>query len=175
MIMSYLERPRLKLKIELEVPDLPGAPYRKFAVSRTLKAKWSSDSLQVSQEILNEIKNYKGSFIGDVIYSLNSLFQADGGPIKEDSSRSIDVARWASNVFDVAIFSSIKDGLHETFIEEAEIPEWDGTTKDIGPLQANEVNEADVEKIMTLLSPKIKHALFLISKSIENVRSEQKE
>lgn len=173
--MSYLERPRLKLKIELEVPDLPGAPHRKFAVSRTLKAKWSSDSHQVSQDILDEIKNYKGSFIGDIIYSLNSLFQADGGPIKEDSSRSTDIARWASNVFDSMIFSSVRDGLHEIFIEEAEIPEWDGTTKNVGPIQSKEINEADVEKIMTLLAPKIKHALFLISKSVEHVQPKQEE
>ncbi|MBM3194133.1 MAG: hypothetical protein FJZ60_00030 [Chlamydiae bacterium] len=168
--MSFLERPRLKLKIELEVPDLSGAPPRKFMVSRALKARWSQDSQQVSQDILDEIKNYKGSFIGDTIHSLTSLFKADGGPIKEDNSRSVDVARWASSIIETIIFSSIRDGAHEAFIEEAEIPEWDGTTRSIGPLQNVEIEEADIEKMMTLLAPKIKHALFLISKSVKNAK-----
>jgi hypothetical protein len=166
--MTYLEKPRLRLKLELEIPDLPGAPPRKYAVSRTLKAKWSSNPQQVSSEILNEIKNYKGSFIGDIVYGLNSLFQSDGGPIKEDSSRTILVTRWVSQVIDTLLFSSIKDELHKDFFENPELIEWDGTTNEIGQVEKKELEEVDVEKLMTLLAPKVKHALFLMSKNMKN-------
>jgi len=163
-----LERPQIKLKIELSTPLPEGAPPRKFSVSRTLKAKWDEDPNTISKEILNEIKNYKGSFIGDIILSLHSLVKSDGQLFKEEGSRSIDIARYASALIDSLVFLGIKDKIHEELLENQEIPEWDGTQRDIGPINPDELKEADVEKIMTLLIPKIKHALFLISKDIKD-------
>jgi hypothetical protein len=161
------ERPKLKLKIELELPTFDGAPPQKFCVSRTLKARWGDDHEKISLDILNEIKNYKGSFVGDTIKSLFSLVKAEGKPIKEENSRSVDLARWAASIIDTLVFSDVKDRAHEELLENEEIAEWDGTFKNIGPISPNEVKNVDVEKVMVLLAPKIKHFLSLISKDID--------
>jgi len=161
------ERPKLRLKIELEVPNNDGSPPQKFSVSRALKVRWSNDTEKVTLDILNEIKSYKGSFIGDTIKSLTSLVKAEEVPMKEESERSFDLARWAASIIDTLVFSDIKDKTHEELIEREEISEWDGTFKNIGPISPQEVKDINVEKIMTLLAPKIKHVLFLISKDID--------
>lgn len=161
-----LEKPVIRMKLEVEIPDLEGAPSRKFAVSRTLKAKWSGDPEEVASHVLNEIRDYKGSFLGDMMFSLCSLVKSKGGPIREESTRQIDVTRWAASLIDTLVFVSIKDEVHEGIIDTTEVVEWDGSSKDIGRVSQEEVNDVDMEKLLTLLSPKLKHALFLISKSI---------
>lgn len=163
--MEY--RPVLKLKIDLEIPDPFGAPSKKFSVSRTLKARWCDDPSKVTFDILSEIKNYKGSFIGDTIKGLNGLFRSEGKPIKENTSRMVDVAKWSANILDLLIFSSIKDEIHKEFINNKDIAEWDGTFRKIDPVNVNEIKEIDIEKVMILLAPKLKHALFLISKDLQ--------
>ena len=166
-MMKKLEKPALKLKLELEIPDFDGAPPRKFAVSRALKARWLENPDDVTSSILNEIKNYKGSFLGDIVYSLFSLVKADGGPIKQESSRNMDVTRWAANMIDSLVFLSVKEGMHNELVDNTEIPEWDGTSRKIEEISSDEINEVNIEKLLTLLSPKLKHALFLISKDMK--------
>lgn len=168
-----LEKPELKLKLELAVPDLDeGAPPKRFSVSRTLKARWSDDVEAVSTNILNEIKNYKGSFIGDTVLSLHALSKNDGAAIKEESSRKIDTAKYAASLIDSLIFAGIQDQLHLDLLEIQEIPEWDGTSRSIGPIKSEELKDVDIEKVMMLLAPKIKHALFLMSKDLKKSGSE---
>lgn len=162
-----LEKPELKLKLELAVPDLEGAPPKRFSVSRMLKAQWSDDVESVAFNILNEIKNYKGSFIGDTVLSLHALSKNDGVPIKQENSRGIDVARYAASLLDSLIFAGIQDQIHLELLQTQEISEWDGTTRDISSIKPEELKDVDIEKVMMLLAPKIKHALFLMSKDLK--------
>lgn len=162
-----LEKPELKLKLELAIPSPAGAPPQKFSVSRALKAKWSEDPGEITYSILNEIKNYKGSYIGDTVLSLRSLVQANGGVIKEEKSRSNDLSKYAAAMIDSLVFSGIQDKLHKELLKSFDIINWDGTSSDIGPISADELKNVDIEKVMMLLAPKIKHALFLMSKDLE--------
>lgn len=156
------------MKIELEIPDLTGGPSRKFMISRALKAKWDEDSLKVTNQILEEIKNYKGSFVGDIVKSLNSIFYSRRNLIKEETTRENDVARWAAQLIDSIIFSGTVDESCVDFMEDNSLTEWDGSIKELEVISQNELREVDIEKVMLLLTPKIKHALFLLSKKIKS-------
>lgn len=165
--MSRLERPTLRLKLELEVPDLEGGPSKKFSVSRALKAKWGENPATVFAEINDEINNYRGSFIGDTVTSLSSLYFSEEKPINvEEAKRKVDVAKWCASVIDHLVLSGIDDELYGQFIEEQNIVEWDGEIRKLDSITQKEVREVDMDKVSILLSPLVKHALFLISKKM---------
>ena len=164
--MSRLEHPRIRLKIEVDIPDSIFASVRKFSVSRTFKAKWSNNPDIITSEILNEIKKYKGSFIGDTIESLHNLVKTEEQIDNDD--RQLEIVKWSSTLLDTLLFSSIKEGLHKDLFYNKEIVERDGTFKSIDPVSSEELKEANIEKIMILLAPKIKHFLFLMSKDIKS-------
>jgi hypothetical protein len=161
-----LEKPTLRLKLELDVPDPSGGPPQKYSVSRTLKAKWVEDPSLVTQAILNEIKDYKGSFIGDTVDALASIFTTKGKPIDEDSHRSLQVVKWAAGVVESMLFAGVAEEAHKEFVDDDELPEWDGSYKKIEPVTRKELKSVDVERVMILLAPKIKHALSLISRDV---------
>lgn len=162
-----LEKPTLRMKFELEVPDPSGGPSQKYSVSRTLKAKWHDDPQKIALDVLNEIKNYKGSFVGDIIFALNAVFLSKGKPIEESGTRSLQVARWAAGVVESLIFTGISDEIHEELVENDELPEWDGTFRKIDAVKSEELKNVDVERVMILLAPKIKHALNIMSKRMK--------
>jgi len=164
--MSRLERPSLKLKIELEVPDLSGGPSRRYMVSRALKARWDENSQNVTKQILEEIKNYKGSFIGDLMKTLNSVFYSKENLIDAEVTRENDVARWGAQLIDAVIFASLNDDSCIEYMENQSIPEWDGSIKDLDTISPEELKNIDIEKTMLLLSPKIKHVFTLLSKKL---------
>lgn len=167
--MTRIERPTLRIKFELETPDQEFYS-RKFCVSRTMKAKWSNDHDKVTNEVLQEIKNYRGSFVGDIIQSLNSISCEDKLLNPTDLERSTDIARWISSMIESMILTALEDELHKNFIDEKRIQEADGSYKTLNKVTKQEIKRADVEKIMLLLGPSIKHMLSLISKSVdENV------
>lgn len=162
--MLRTERPTLRLKFELEIPEEEG-PSKKFCVTRTLKTKWSDDTLDITKQIYDEFTTYKGSFIGDIILSLYNLYSSEEKPVNvDDAQRSVDVAKWASTVFESMIFSCIDDEMHKDFIENQAVQDWDGSLRDIPTITKKEMKEADIEKITLLLQPRLKHALFLMSK-----------
>jgi hypothetical protein len=162
-----LDKPTLRLKLELDVPDSAGGPPQKYSVARTLKARWVSDLQKVSLDILSEIKDYKGSFLGDTVMALGSIVTTKGKPIDEDSKRSVQVAKWAAGVLESLVFASVSEGAHQDLVEDFELPVWDGTFETILPVTRQELREVDVEKVMTLLAPKIKHALTMVSKDVK--------
>jgi len=162
-----LEKPELKLKFELTLPDFTGAPPQKYSVSRTLKAKWSDNPKEISANILEEIKNYKGSFVGDTIHSLHRIVQLDGAGIKENAERTNDITRYAAALIETLIFSGVQDKLHTEVLKEPQLSEWDGSIRDIDIPTSDELKDVDIEKVMMLLAPKIKHVLFLISKDLK--------
>lgn len=164
--MPRLEKPSLKLKIELEIPNSAGGPSRKFMVSRALKAKWDENPQNVTKQILEEIKNYKGSFVGDLIKSLNSIFHSKDNLIREENTRENDVARWAAQLIDSIVFTSIDDDFCLEIMENESIPEWDGSIRELASVKSEELKNVDIEKVTLLLMPKIKHALVLLSKKI---------
>lgn len=162
-----LERPTLKLKIELEVPDSSGGPSRKFMVSRALKARWDENPQNVTNQILGEIKNYKGSFMGDLVKSLNSVFYSKDNLIREETTRENDIARWAAQLVDLILFTGAADDFCDDLIENQSISEWDGGIRDLETIKSEELKNADVEKVMLLLAPKVKHILSLLSKKLD--------
>lgn len=164
--MSKLEKPSLKLNLELEVPDFTGGPPKRFVLSRTLKAKWDENPQNVTKQILEEIKNYKGSFIGDIIKSLNSVFYSNNNLTSEKTVRENDVARWTAQLIDSMIFSSIDDNSCVELMDNESISEWDGNVKLLEPIKSEELKNVDIEKVTLLLMPKIKHAMFLLSKKL---------
>lgn len=159
-----LDRPTLRLKLELDIPDLSGGPAQKYSVSRTLRAKWSEDPHQISADILNEIKDYKGSFVGDTVFALRTIFETKGKPIEGNSQRSLQVVKWAAGMLESLLFSAISEEFHRDILEDDELPEWDGTFSRIDPVRREEIKDVDIEKVMILLAPKIKHALNVISR-----------
>jgi hypothetical protein len=162
------ERPRIKMRFEVSIPDPEGGLPRKFSVGRDLKARWNDhDPDKVRLEILNEIKDYRGSFVGDLIATLNSLVKTENKPNEEEHIRTVDLARWGAAIIDTLVFFGIKDGLHKELLETQEVSEWDGSSKDISPVLPEELKNVDVDKLMLLLAPKMKHALYLISKDMK--------
>lgn len=164
--MSRLERPSLKLKMELEVPDPSGGPSRRYMVSRALKARWDENPQNVTKQILEEIKSYKGSFVGDLMKSLNSVFYSKDNLVDEEITRENEVARWGAQLIDAIIFSSLDDDSCVEYMENQSIPEWDGSIKDLRSISPEELRNIDIEKTMLLLSPKIKHVFALLSKRL---------
>lgn len=163
-----LERPSLKLKIELEVPDSAGGPSRKYMVSRALKARWDENPNNVTNQILGEIKNYRGSFMGDLMKSLNSVFYSKENLVREEITRENDVARWAAQLIDSILFAGIDDDSCIELMENQSIPEWDGSIRDLETVNSEELKNVDIEKVTLLLTPKIKHIITLLSKKLDH-------
>lgn len=164
--MPKLERPSLKLKLELEIPDSSGGPSKKFMVSRALKAKWDQNPQNVTKQILEEIKNYRGSFVGDIVTSLSSIFSSKDNLIREEKTRENDVARWMAQLIETIIFSSIDDDSCIEFMENESIPEWDGSIRELSSIRSDELKNIDIEKVSLLLAPRLKHAAALFSKKL---------
>lgn len=164
--MPKLERPSLKLKLELEIPDSSGGPSKKFMVSRSLKAKWDQNPQNVTKQILEEIKNYRGSFVGDIVTSLSSIFSSKDNLIREEKTRENDVARWMAQLIETIIFSSIDDNSCIEFMENESIPEWDGSIRELSSIRSDELKNIDIEKVSLLLAPRLKHAAVLFSKKL---------
>lgn len=159
--------PKIKLTFEVSIPSKDGGPSQRYSISRALKARWSENPKNITNSILDEIKNYRGSFVGDIIQSLHSLVRSEHLSSDEEKIREFDIARYSSSIIESMVFSSIKDELHKEVLDICEINEWDGTTKKINKPSAEEIKNSDIDKVMTLLGPKIRHALFLISKDIK--------
>jgi hypothetical protein len=166
--MHKLERPSLKLKLELEIPDSSGEPSKKFMVSRALKAKWDQNPQNVTKQILEEIKNYRGSFVGDIVTSLSSIFSSKDNLISEEKTRENDVARWMAQLIETIIFSSIDDDSCIEFMENESIPEWDGSIRELSSIRSEELKNIDIEKVSLLLAPRLKHVAVLFSKKLND-------
>jgi hypothetical protein len=164
--MPRLERPQIKLKLEVTFPSVNGEISKKFSTSRTLKARWNGTPQETSQQILDEIKNYKGSFLGDMIVSLFSLVKSDGEPLLKEGQRANDIAKYTASVVDSLIYAGIRDKLHEEALQNTEVIEYDGMPRDIGPITSEELLNSDIEKVITLLTPKIKYAITMLSKTL---------
>ena len=163
--MRPLERPKIVLKLELNLPDEEGNN-RKFLVNRPLRAKWVEDHKKVSQDILEEIKTYNGTFVGDLVTSLSALVSSENSIKTEEFHRSRDVEKWIVHLLDSLLFSSVKDEAYRELFKCDTIPTEDGDEKFVGRISEKEINDADVDKIMTMLSPRIKHILYLICKNM---------
>ena len=166
--MSTDEKPKVVLKLEVVFPDLEGGPAKKFCVNRTLKARWTGNPQATTQAVLEEIKNYKGSFVGDMMVSLASLVANERAMNLPENKRSLDVDRWLSSIVEKLIYSSINEGVHEDLTDVFEIPEWDGLSRKIDEVTSSEVEKADADRVMLLIGPKVKHALLLLAKSMRN-------
>ena len=161
-----IEIPKIKIILEVSLPDKDGGPPQRFSVTRALRAKWKENPQETSLEILEEIKNYKGSFIGDVVHCLNSLVRSEKRLVTKQQAKNLDVTKWVASMIEGIIYSAIKDGMHGPYLENLEVFDWDGSSRDIEEVSQEDVKNVDIEKLLILLSPKIKHALFLIGKDI---------
>jgi hypothetical protein len=168
--MGASENSKFILKLEVSLPDKKGGPPKKFAVNRNLKAKWSSNSDDVMKLIFNELAMYSGSFVGDMATALIQMIKETEAESEEKmlDVRENDLLKWSSAVFQYLIYSSIKDGLHEEFIENPEISEWDGSSRSVDAITKEEINSIDIDRLAILLAPHLKHALYLISKKAKD-------
>lgn len=167
--MSILEKPTLRLKLELEIPNEVGFPNKKYVVTKTLKSDWDNNPKNVTQQILNEIKNYKGSYVGDMIYSLYSILNFEENLPGEEITRNNDILKWTSHILDSLIFYGIDDNeFLDELINNKNISEWDGELKNLQFISKDEINQIDLEKLLILFAPKLKHILFLISKRMKD-------
>ena len=162
-------KPRLSMKIELTLPNPSGGPSKKFLVDRRLKAEWNEDHEKVTQQILDEIRNYRGSFIGDVIQSLSMIVSSELDLSTKDSVRRDQVNRWTASLIDSMIYTGIREGIHRQLSEMTEVIQWDGDVLKMDPVTAEEMKNVDIDNLMSLLAPKIKQSLYLISKDVSNV------
>ena len=163
-------KPKLTLKIELAIPNDGGAPAQKFAVNRPLKAKWHNDPQLTTEEVLNEIKNYRGSFIGDLVHSMSYIVQSEDKYRSAEQERDVDVTKWTAALIEALLYSGIYDGLcDEQIHDKAQIVEWDGDVRPIESITQHEVLNIDIDKLLILLAPKIKHVVQLIAKKTSKV------
>lgn len=160
--------PKLSIKFELCFPTEDGSPPRKFAVNRMMKARWNGDPRQACQEVLEEIGNYRGSFVGDVLESLNSVVLSESRLLSEDDERSLEVTKWTAAIVDAMLSSCIRDKIHLELLQSNELQGWDGASQPIEQVTKQEAKKVDYEKLMTLLTPKIKHLIGLMFRDIES-------
>lgn len=164
--MSRLEKSKISIKLEASLPDAHGGPNRKFCVDRTMRAKWSDRHEETLQQLLEEIKSYRGSFVGDMFDSLTAVVNGEVQLNTSKQQREHDVTRWAACMFESIIVDGIQNKEHESLFDQLELPEWDGTTKKIEAITPEELNGVDVDRLVTLLAPKLKHYLYIISKEL---------
>lgn len=164
--MSLSEKSKISIKLEVSLPDAHGGPSRKFCVDRSMRAKWSGHHAETLQRILEEIKNYKGSFLGDMFDSLVSVVEGEVQLNTPKQQREHEVTRWAACVLESIVADGIQNKDHDDLLEQFEIPEWDGTTKSIQAISPEELNNIDIDRLVTLLAPKLKHYLYIVSKEM---------
>lgn len=161
-----MSRPKLILKLELTIPgDGENLP-KKFSVNRALRARWSENPSTTTEEILREIRDYKGSFIGDVVDSLHNVTVSEDSLRTPGFDRSLEVSRWIVSILESMLLSDISDGRHDELLENNCIFELDGATKDIGGVLPSEVKDIDMERLMILLAPRIKNVVRLLGKKL---------
>jgi hypothetical protein len=160
------EKPRITLKFEVNLPNNDGGPPHKFCVNRMLKARWCQDPQVVTLEILNEIKNYKGSFVGDMISSLAAIVSNENAIVGPEHQRTVDVSCWTSSLLEKLLFHAIKEKLYEEYLDN-EIEEWDGSCREIKSVEPDEIADVDVDKLLILMAPKLKHMLMIMSKNLK--------
>jgi len=163
--MYSAEKPKVTMKLEVSFPNTEGGPTKKFSVNRALKARWSSDFRTTTQEILEEIKNYKGSFIGDLIASVASLVKNEEALQLPENKRSLEVDRWTAHLMENVVYAAVREGIHEDFVQSNELPEWDGSMTKIDQVTSEELKNVDFDRVILLLTPKLKHALSLMTKN----------
>ena len=155
------------MKLEVSFPDNEGGPPKKFSINRTLRTKWS-DSFQITfQDVVDEIKGYKGSFIGDMLISLSTLVKNENALKTPAGQRQFDVNKWASSLVEGMLYSAYHEELHHDMVENFEIVEWDGSTRKLQEVNPKELELVDLDKVMLLLAPKIKHMMTLLSKDMK--------
>jgi hypothetical protein len=165
--MAFFEKSKITLKLEVSLPSEDGGPSKKFSIDRTLRAKWSTQPPESLQLILDEIKNYKGSFLGDMFFSLMEVVSGEIQLDTPEQRREHEVTRWASHLLESMLVDGLHNGSHDDLLENHELPEWDGTSKKIQPITPQELRNVDADRLVTLLSPRLKHFLYLISKGME--------
>lgn len=163
------ERPKINLKLEVLLPDPDGGPPRKFCVSRPFKARWSSNPGETMVNILSELKDYKGSYVGDMMVSLSSIVLNEEKMTLPENKRSLEVDRWASSLLEKIIYSSIQDKIHRIFMKDFSLQDWDGTATEVEPVTPDELARVDADRIALLLGSKLKHALEIISKDLRKI------
>lgn len=162
-----MAKPHISMKFEVVFPSEDGSPPQKFMVDRRLKAQWSEDPSKVSQQILDEIRSYKGDFVGDLMESMSLIVSSELDLNSEENKRDTEVCRWISSLIDSMIYTGIREGIHKELIDVTEVVQWDGDVARMAPVKRDEVRNANVEKILLLLSPQLKQALYLISKDMK--------
>lgn len=170
MIVVYnrsMKVPKLSIKFELTIPSEDGAPPRKFAVNRAMKARWNGDPQATCREVLEEIKNYRGSFVGDVMESLNSVVLSESRLSTEDDERSLDVTKWVGALVDSLLTSCVRDKIHLDLLQSQELQDWDGSFRAIDEVKKEDLKKIDHEKLMLLLAPKIKYLIGLMFRDIQ--------
>jgi len=165
--MSSQEKPKVTMKFEVSFPDLEGGPAKKFCVNRTLGVRWVDDPRKVTNDILEEIRNYRGSFVGDLIASLAVLVVNEKSMNLPENKRSLEVDRWAAALVEKLLYSSVNDGLLDDVATSSEIPEWDGLFRSIEEVSPEELESVNMDRLLLLLAPKVKHIVSLAAKSIK--------
>jgi len=165
--MPRVESPKISIKLELTLPNGEGPP-KKFLVNRPLKSKWSGDHKRVSQEILEEIKTYSGSFVSDLTASLAAVVANENMINSRENKRSRDVEKWSVHLIESLLTASVKEKLFSELYEIFEVPEWDGTEKEIEAVDSKELSNVDSDRIAAMLAPRVKHILYLISKNMKS-------
>lgn len=158
--------PKLSIKFELTIPSEDGSPPRKFAVNRAMKARWNGDPQAASHEMLEEIKNYRGSFLGDVMESLNGVVLSESRLSTEEDERSLDVTKWVSALVDSLLTSCVREKVHLELLHSRELQDWDGSFREIEDVKKEDLKKIDHEKLMLLLAPKIKYLVGLMFRDI---------
>lgn len=162
-----MSKSHISLKLEVVLPNQDGSPPKKFMVDRRLKAQWCEDPQKVAQQIADEIKNYKGDFIGDLTQSMSLIVTSEIDVDSPQNRRNVEVCQWLASLIDSIIYTGIREGIHKDLFDATEVVEWDGDVARIDPVNREEARNADMDKLLLLLLPRLKQALYLISKDMK--------
>lgn len=165
--MSHMdERPRINLRLEVSLPDMEGGPAKKFCVTRAFKSRWSNNAAETMANIIREIKDYKGSYIGDMMLSLSSIVQNEEKITLPENVRARQVEKWTAAILERLVYGGIQDKMHRENIEDFTVQQWDGEIDEIQEVTPDELSAIDIDKVLLLLGPKLKHAVALMSKDM---------
>lgn len=161
------------LKLEAVVPTTSGAP-RRFCVNRKMKVRWSSDPEAVCSGLFDEINGYRGSFVGDMVHSLDRIVKNDEIVSSENSIRKLDVDKWTATLLEKMLFDAYAEGSYEEMLDVAVVSAPDGDIKEISQVTGTELNDIDTDRVMHLMGPKIQHLCYLMSKKIKRAEKDDK-
>jgi hypothetical protein len=161
------EEKSIFLRLETALPTDASGVLQRFCVNRKLKAKWNDDPAMVVESIAAEINAYKGSFVGDMVMSLNSMVKKEIGSA-ETNRRELDVARWTASLLETSLYDCLAQGDYDGSSAHDRVQTSDGDTRSIQPVTQHELANVDIEKVVLLLTPKLQHLCYLISKRIKN-------